>query len=274
VDGKGGFTPRDGEQGYALLMVLIAVGLIAILLGEIESGAHTEAKIATGLRDQAQAQAAADGAIWQAAWQVLPGRDASWPADASGHEITVGDAAVEVSAEDLGGRVDLNRDSAEAVAVALQSLGLDGGRALMLGRRLTDWRGQNTEKQPLGAKGPEYRAAGLPYGPPNADYENIAEIELVLGMTPDIARALAPHVTIYSFGQPRLAAARNALELEALKTALRSQPAPASNPPAVFFYSLTARAQVGSATAMRTAVLRVDMNASNEGKFWRVLDWN
>ena len=97
---------RDGEQGYALLMVLIAVALVSILLGVMESGAHEEAKIAIGLRDQAEAQAAADGGVWQAAWQSLPGHDTTWPADTRTRDITVGDAKVVVSVEDLADRVE------------------------------------------------------------------------------------------------------------------------------------------------------------------------
>ena len=255
-------------------MVLIAVALVSILLGVMESGAHEEAKIAIGLRDQAEAQAAADGGVWQAVWQSLPGRDTTWPADTKSRDITVGDAKVVVSIEDLADRVDLNRDSGAAVAVVLQSLGIDGGVATGLGQKLTDWRSENTEKQAMGAKLPEYKGAGLPYGPPNEDYENLAEMELVLGMTPQIAKALAPHVTIYAFGLPELSAARSQVELNALKTALLGQPAPSPETPTVYFYSITAQAHVGGAVASRNAVLRIDMNASNGGRFWRLLDWN
>ena len=265
---------RPHENGYALLMVLIAVGLVAIMLGLLESRAREEAETAIGLRDQAQAQAAVDGAIWQAVWQALPGHAPGWPADKSTHEITEGDAKVLVSVEDLAGRLDLNRDSAAAVAVILRSFGVDAGTALGLGQKLTDWRNDDTVKQTFGAKLPQYQAAGLPYGPPGTDYENPAEIEFVLGMTPEIAKALAPRVTIYSSGLPQLSAARDATEYAALSTALQSEPAPSREPSAVFFYSFVAHTHVGSATATRNAVLRLDMDASNQGKFWRVLEWD
>jgi len=269
-------TRRQGgrDDGYALLMVLIALGLTAILLGEIESGAREQVVSAAGLRDQAAAQAAADGAVWTALWQVLPGRNDSWAADASPHDLVIGGAKVAVSAEDLADRVDLNRDSAAAVAVVLRGGGVDSATALALADKLVDWRTQDPAKSAEGAKLPEYRAAGLPYGPPNADYENLAETEMVLGITPAIARIVAVRTTIYSAGQPRPGAARDAVEQNALETALRSQPPPPPNPPVLFFYAITARAEVGSAVAIRHAVLRVDMDASNRGRFWRLLDWD
>jgi len=266
-------TP-DRERGYALLMVLVAVGLVAILLAQMEAGARGAAKIAGGLHDRAEAQAVADGAVWQALWQVIPGRDGSWPADTRIHPLTIGGQKVEVSIEDLADRVNINRDSAAAVAVLLAADGVSGADAAAIGAKIVDWRSLNPAKENLGAKLPEYRAAGLPYGPPNEDYQNLAELELVLGMTPKIARSLAHRVTIYSYGQPRLAAARDRVELDALKTALETQPSPPLNAPSVFFYEITSRAKSGAATAFRDAVFRVDMNAANQGKFWRLLDWN
>ena len=261
------------EGGYALLMVLISLALVSVLLGQMESGAHGAAKLAGGLRDRAQAQAAADGAVWQGLWQSLPGRDESWPADTSTRVVSVGGAKVAIAVEDLGDRVNLNRDSAAAVAVVVRSLGITGTDAEALGEKITDWRALNPAKQNLGAKLPEYAAAGLPYGPPNEDYQNLAELELVLGMTPSLARALAQKVTIYSFGPPRLADARDPVEREALKIALESQPSPPLNAQSVFFYSFTAKTQIGSATAYRRAIFRIDMNAANQGKFWRLLEW-
>ncbi len=261
------------EQGYALLMVLIAVGLVAILLGQIENDAGTAARTAGDLRDQAQAQQTADGAIWHMLYAVLPGQSSSWAADGGVHQVSAGGVNVAVSAEDLADRLDLNRDSPAAIAVLLQAQGLDSGSALALGQKLVDWRSGLTDKEPMGAKLPDYQAAGLPYGPPNANFENLAEMELVLGMTPAIAVKLAPLVTVYSFGQPQIAAARTPLALEALRTALRGQPTPPANPASVFFFELTARARAGDATAIRHAVVRIDMNQANEGKFWRLVDW-
>jgi len=246
-------TP-DRERGYALLMVLVAVGLVAILLAQMEAGARGAAKIAGGLHDRAEAQAVADGAVWQALWQVIPGRDGSWPADTRIHPLTIGGQKVGVSIEDLADRVNINRDSAAAVAVLLAADGVSGADAAAIGAKIVDWRSLNPAKENLGAKLPEYRAAGLPYGPPNEDYQNLAELELVLGMTPKIARSLAHRVT--------------------LKTALETQPSPPLNAPSVFFYEITSRAKSGAATAFRDAVFRVDMNAANQGKFWRLLDWN
>jgi general secretion pathway protein K len=260
------------EQGYALLITLVTVGLVAIVLGQMEMTARRGAQIAIGLRDQAAAKMAADGAIWNALFHSLPGQ-AAWGTDVTPHTMKLGDASIEVEVENLADRVDLNRDSAASAAVMLRADGVDGGAALALGQKLTDWRGQNPAKQPMGAKLPEYRAAHLPYAPPNENYENLAETELVMGISPDLARKLENHVTIYGFGQPQIAMAHDRLQLEALKTALQGQPAPPDEPPSIFFFAVTAHAHQGHAEVVRKAVFRVNMDASNQGQFWRVMEW-
>ena len=74
--------------------------------------------------------------------------------------------------------------------------------------------------------------------------------------------------------ESRIRALAPEVDLPALSTALQSEPAPSREPSAVFFYSFVAHTHVGSATATRNAVLRLDMDASNQGKFWRVLEWD
>ncbi|HMM26614.1 MAG TPA: type II secretion system protein GspK, partial [Pseudoxanthomonas mexicana] len=54
-----------------------------------------------------------------------------------------------------------------------------------------------------GAEDGDYAAAGRPYGAKDAPFETIAELEQVLGMTPDLYARLEPFLTLYSGrGQP------------------------------------------------------------------------
>jgi len=49
-----------------------------------------------------------------------------------------------------------------------------------------------------GAKEPEYRAAGYPYVPRNGPFQSIDELELVMGMTPELYQRIESALTIYS----------------------------------------------------------------------------
>ena len=55
-----------------------------------------------------------------------------------------------------------------------------------------------------GAKAPQYRAAGLPYGPPGTPFQSVDELADVLGMTPALFARLAPHLTVFTDGDPDL----------------------------------------------------------------------
>jgi len=63
---------------------------------------------------------------------------------------------------------------------------------------ILDWRDPDALRRPNGAEEPEYRAAGLAYKPANAPFQAIEEIQLVLGMRPEIYRRIAPLITVFS----------------------------------------------------------------------------
>jgi general secretion pathway protein K len=78
------------------------------------------------------------------------------------------------------------------------SIGLEEDEAARLTDAVLDWRDADSFKRPNGAEEPEYRAAGLPYKPANAPFQAIEELQLVLGMRPEIYRRIEPMITVYS----------------------------------------------------------------------------
>ena len=75
--------------------------------------------------------------------------------------------------------------------------------ARRLAAAILDWRDPDSLTQAEGgAEDGDYSSAGLPYGAKDAPFETVAEVQLVLGMTPELFEKLAPHLTVYS-GQGR-----------------------------------------------------------------------
>ena len=188
------------EQGVALVLVLWVITLLTVIAGNFAFSMRSEARIAANLLQNAQAQAHADAGVQLAWFQLMkpigsPGR---WEANGAVHEFMHDGVAVKVSIQDESGKIDLNVAPEELLKGLFKSVGLDDQASALLTAATLDWRTPGSLKRLNGAKEEDYRAAGKNYGPPNAPFETIDELQRVLGMTPELYRKIAPALTIYS----------------------------------------------------------------------------
>ena len=184
-------------RGFALLIVLWTMVLLTLLVTQLVSAGRSETEIAGNLRRSAILQAAADGGVQAGIFNALARR---WAADDAPHAIRVGGAVVTVRVMDLAGRINPNYAPQPLMQALLRELGLDQQRAAAVAAAMADWRTRTTVPRQGGAKTPQYRAAGLDWGPAGRPFESIDEIGLVLGMTPDLLARLRPFLSIYKEG--------------------------------------------------------------------------
>ena len=91
--------------------------------------------------------------------------------------------------------------------------GLSEEDAVKLLDAVLDWRDPDSLKRPFGAEEAEYSQAGLKGRPANFPFQSTEELQLVLGMRPEVFQRIAPMITVYS-RQPGVnpqIASRNAL---------------------------------------------------------------
>ena len=198
----GGRAPSD--RGFALLIVLWWTVLLALLGTQLATSGRLDAQRAGNLRSAAMARAAADGVLEETVFHLVDASPAGWSADGDVRDLRVvgGLAHVEIRSE--AAKVGLNQASAGLLAALLTRLGTDASRSAALADAVLDWRTATIRSRKLGAKAPEYRAAGLDYAPPNSDFETLDELRLVRGMTPDLVARLAPYVSVYQLADPDL----------------------------------------------------------------------
>ena len=188
------------QSGVALVLVLWVITLLTVIAGNFAYSMRGEAQIAGNLLRNAQAQTRADAGV-QLAWFELmkpaadPGR---WRANGLVHEFIQDGVGVRVSIHDESGKIDLNTASDALLKGLFKSAGLNDQATAVLADTVLDWRSPGNLKRLNGAKEEEYRAAGKNYGPANAPFETIDELQRVLGMTPELYLRLAPALTIYS----------------------------------------------------------------------------
>jgi general secretion pathway protein K len=193
-------SPRTRQSGIALVLVMWVAILIAVVAGAFIEERHAEALVVRNSQSMARAAAAADAGVQRALLDAFRG-DATpgvWKRDGQPHDWTFDGIPVRVEMRDESAKIDINTAAEPLLRGMLLSVGLQEDEATRLLDAILDWRDADSLKRPNGAEEPEYRAAGLSYGPSNAPFEAIEELQLVLGMTPEIYRRIAPMITVYS----------------------------------------------------------------------------
>ena len=195
----------SGMRGAALLLVLWLVALLTALVGAYALTARIEALQGRVGSRGAMAQEIARAGMEYALVRVVDrnpethwqpnGRAYAWRFD--GHDV-------QVRIIDETGKVDLNQADVPLLSRLMQALGEPPDASDALAAAIVDWRDADDLSQPVGgAEDGDYAAAGRPYGAKDAPFETIAELEQVLGMTPDLYARLEPFLTLYSGrGQP------------------------------------------------------------------------
>ena len=210
---RSGKRREAAEHGFALLVVLWWTALLALLGMQLATAGRLETQRAGNLRSAAAERAAADGVLQEAVFHLLDGSPAGWAVDGAPHAIPVRGGLARVAVRSEAAKVGLNQALPGLLAALLTRLGSDPRQAAALADAILDWRTATPRRRALGAKAPEYRAAGPGYAPPSSDFETFDELRLVRGMTPEIMARLAPYVSVYQFGDPDLALADTVVRL-------------------------------------------------------------
>lgn len=267
-----GIAGRDG--GFALLIVLWSLALLALIGTHVTATGRTEAQLAANLRGAAAAEAAADGALHQAVFHLLDPSPRRWLPDGVPREIALpGGGAAVVRAESEGGKISPNLATAGLLQALLSHLGAEPRAAASLAAAILDWRTAGQRPRPNGAKEPQYRAAGRNYAPPGRPFESLDELGLVLGMTPELLARLTPFLSVYQTGEPDLRFAHPVVAqavADATRTGLDAEAAPEADAPQVVVVTATA-VLPGGARFTRQAHVR--LGPGTRGRGWQILTW-
>lgn len=285
---------RTGNQhGAALLLVMWLIALLAALVGAFALIARTEHLQGRVLVRGLVAENAARAGIEYAMTRIAATEPRQqWLPDGRTHRWRYGGARVEVRIVDENGKIDLNQADAALLTEFIRAFQPDQQRAAQLASFILDWRDPDSLTQPAGGgEDGDYASAGLPYGAKDGEFESVAELEQVLGFTPDLYAKMAPHLTVFSGRvrpDPAFASAQvlDAMGMDGAEVVARRQqwnPASGLPPPALAdggslvggssgTYSIESRAQLAD---RREAVLRAVVRAggSTPGAAYTPLRW-
>lgn len=207
------------QRGIAFVLVLWVIAMLSIILGSFSVIARTENLQSRHLFDTTQARYAAEAGLNLAVYELRKTDPLErWVGDGRPYRFGYGNAEIEVEVTDDSGKIDLNSacgSSAQGLSTAsanpaaaagglgllvnlFVSRGLPLEQAQALGAAVSDWCDPGDDAQPNGAEIAEYKAAGLSYGPKNAPFDTVSELQQVLGMNYALFEKLEPSLTIYS----------------------------------------------------------------------------
>jgi general secretion pathway protein K len=189
------------QRGIALILVLWLIILLTVIASAFAYSMRTEALAARNAVSLAQARGIADGAIMRMAFELMRPRtlNETWQADGLPHYWDENDAHIAANAIDESGKIDINSASDALLKGLFQTAGgLDVDAAQAIVDKIDDWKDADDLRRVNGAEAADYQSAGLLYKPANAPFENVAELQRVLGMTPALYAAVADHLTVFS----------------------------------------------------------------------------
>ena len=197
-------TNLASDRGFVLIVVIWTAALLALLTLGFTRSAQTYVRTAANGVQSARAEALADTGFSLAVLDLMTNRrgnarDGQFPTDGSVVACAMDrDDLVLVSVQDSGGRINLNLAGEALLKAFFVGLGSEPQDAARYADTLLDYRDRDNERRAHGAEAPEYRLAGRTYGPKNAPFDNVEELQQVLGFGPDLIASMAPHVTIHS----------------------------------------------------------------------------
>lgn len=192
------------KKGVALLMVIWILMLLTVIVTEFCYTMRSQTNITRNLKESTQAYYVAQAGINRAIAAVI--KDQMAPANNRSEEeaaldddqspewrintemppIEFGQGSFTVRIQNESGRVDLNRAGPKILRAVLKGFDLDEEHRDTIVDSILDWRDANDRHRPNGAEDKYYQSLDPPYACKDADFDSVAELLLVKGVTPEI----------------------------------------------------------------------------------------
>jgi general secretion pathway protein K len=196
---------RAGERGFALVLVIWGLGLISLIAMTVMTAERFRILAAANLIENAKAEALAEAGVNLVRVELvsaLGGGSANMFRFATNGAPLVcampGGALAALAIEDEGGKADLNAASPKLMSALLRGFGAGFDEADRLAAAISEFsrRPRNAVLDDVAFSA--YAADGRAYGPKRAPFESVLELDQVIGMRPDLLRAILSYITVHS----------------------------------------------------------------------------
>ena len=263
--------PSHGQNGFALLLVLWALVMITLLATQLTAAGHRETLIAANLRTAAQLEALADGQIYEAIYRLMDPSPEGWRPGGGDRKQSLGGAEAQVRIFDESGKLNPSIATPEMLQALMREVGIPSTTAAGLATAIVQWRTPSGNQDINSLRFTAYRAAGRIFGPSGASFLSLDELGAVIGMTPEWLARLAPHLSLFTEGDPDPNLADPVLR-QALASVDRGAFAPRADAQQMEVVTITAMISASGGTGFtRRATVRLARNGAQRD--YRILSW-
>lgn len=190
------------QRGIALVLVLWVIALLTSMASSLVVTTRTELSLARNRLAEAELRALSDAAVTMIAFRLMSTEEQDrWFPDGNPHQWEFNGKMVEIKLYNEGSRIDINRASNTTLIGLFKAVDIAEIDASKLANAIIDWRDTDDASTfPGGGESPDYKAAGRPYGSKNAPIASIAELRLILGLTPEIIALIIEAITLHGNG--------------------------------------------------------------------------
>lgn len=235
-------TRKEGnEQGFALLVVIWAIGLIALIALVMITTSRSRLQASANLIGNAKAENLAEAGVGLArialTRTLADANTESMLAVGTGPVLCAfsSEAIAAISIEDEAGKVNLNLASTAMLSALFRGFGASDAEAARLGRNVVEF--THVAIAPDGAGSVDVSQPGAS-PPKHAPMTSPLELDQVVGMRRDLFEAVLPYVTVTSkrtgieprLASPILLAALSGASFSTIQTLIRESQTHSSGP--------------------------------------------
>ncbi len=198
-------------KGAALVIVMVLVLAMAVMAGAFAYAMKVETRLATNTQSSPELEWMGRSGVEVAKWILeqqrrIPGEGSYdslnqfWAngignpdayenpfLDLDLQRIPIGQGSISIQIVDCDRRINLNTVPEPVLELALQILGVGAGEASSIVGAIADWRDRDDiENIRGGAEKSYYLSLSPPYAPKDGPFDDISELLLVRGVTPDL----------------------------------------------------------------------------------------
>jgi general secretion pathway protein K len=200
-------TSQKNSNGIALIIVMIAVAVFSALAAALAFSMKVETKLARNAENEQQllwlGRSGVEYARWilsqhppaepydslNQIWAGGPGGPSETNSPLAGismDNFKIGDGTVSLKIVDLERFANINTAPAAELQQALTVMGVDADDISVVSDSVQDWRSPAAPPRVAGAESDYYQSLTPPYNAKNAPIDDISELLLIKGVTPEM----------------------------------------------------------------------------------------